>query len=166
MTALAVTQTQLLPMTLLTQRLQKTSLPSQSLRPEDLRGHWDTVNNSSHTNAHTNPPHDYEHDLEETQITHIGRKSQNECAVMATIGNRSYKALWDSGAAKCVLSLDCYQSISPRFKTELYESSIKIRAANGSFIKAEGSVISHLRSIMSNSPAHSFVQTSCHNNSS
>ena len=57
---------------------------------------------------------------------------------MATIGNRSYKALWDSGAAKHVLSLDCYQSISPKFKTELYESSIKIRAANGSFIKNRG----------------------------
>ena len=66
---------------------------------------------------------------------HNGRKSQNECAVMATIGSRSYKAVWDSGAAKCVLSLDCYQSISPKFKTELYESSIKIRAANGSFIE-------------------------------
>ena len=54
---------------------------------------------------------------------------------MATIRNRSYKALWDSGVAKCVLPLDCYQSISPKFKTELYESSIKIRAASGSFIK-------------------------------
>ena len=57
---------------------------------------------------------------------------------MATIGNRSYKALWDSGAAKCVLSLDCYQSICPKFKTELHASSIKIRAANGSFIKNRG----------------------------
>ena len=34
--------------------------------------------------------------------------------------------------------LDCYESISPNFKTELYESSIKIRAANGSFIKNRG----------------------------
>ena len=51
------------------------------------------------------------------------------------IQNRSYKALRDSGAVKCVLSLDCYQSISPKFQTELYESSIKIRADNGSFIK-------------------------------
>ena len=51
---------------------------------------------------------------------------------MATIGNR------DSGAAKYVLSLDCYQSISPKFKTELYENSIKITAANGSYIKNRG----------------------------
>ena len=86
-------------------------------------------------NVNMDPYHDYDHDLGETEIIHIGRKSQNECAVMATIGNRSYKALWDSGTAKCVISLDCYQSISPKFKTELYESSIKIRAANGSFIK-------------------------------
>ena len=57
---------------------------------------------------------------------------------MATIGNRSYKILWDSAAAKCVLSLDCYHSISPKFKTELHESSIKIGAANGSFIKNKG----------------------------
>ena len=97
-----------------------------------------TVDNSRHTNANTNPSHDYEHDLEETEILHIGRKSQNECAVLTTIGNRSYKALWDSGAAKCVLPLDSYQSISPKFKTELYESSIKIREANGSFIKNRG----------------------------
>ena len=100
-----------------------------------MRGQQHSINNSRHTNANTNPSHDYEHNLEETEIIHIGRKSQNECAVVATIGNGSYKALWDSGAAKCVLSLDCYQSISPNFKTELYESSIKIRAANASFIE-------------------------------
>ena len=111
-TALTVTQPHFLAMTLLTQRLQKLVSPSQGFRPEDLRGHQHTVDNSRHTNANTNLSHDYEHDREETEIIHIGRKSQNECAVMATIGNRSYKALWDSGAAKYVLSLDCYQSIS------------------------------------------------------
>ena len=138
MTALTVTQTQSPALTPLTQRLQKLVSSSQGLRPEDLRGHQHTVNNSRHTNANTNPFHDYKHNLEETEIIHIGRKFQNECAVMATIGNRSYKAPLDSVTAKCVLSLDCYQSISPKFKTELYESSIKIRAANGSFIKNRG----------------------------
>ena len=103
MTVLTVTQTQLLAMTLLTQRLKKKLVsPSQRFRPEDLRGHQHTVNNPRQTNANTNPSHDCEHNLEETEIVHIGRKSHNECAVMATIGNRSYKALWDSGAAKCV----------------------------------------------------------------
>ena len=51
---------------------------------------------------------------------------------------KSYKTLWDSGAAKCVLSLDYYQSISPKFKTKLFGNSIKIRAANGYFIKNRG----------------------------
>ena len=46
---------------------------------------------------------------------------------MATIGNRSHEGLWYSGAAKCVLSLDCYQSISHKFKAELYGSFIKVR---------------------------------------
>ena len=135
MSVLTVTQTQLLAMSLLTQRLQNTSLPLSGLGPEDLRH---TVNNSRHTNSNTNPSHDCEHNLGETEIIQIGKKSQNECAVVATIGNMSYKAWWDSGAAKCVLSLDCYQSISSKFKTELYESSIKIRAANGFFIENRG----------------------------
>ena len=77
MTALTVTQTQSLAMTLPSQRLQKTSLPSQGLRPEDLKGHQHTVNNSRNTNANTNPSHDYEQNLEETEIIHTGRKSQN-----------------------------------------------------------------------------------------
>ena len=93
MTALTVTQTRSLPMTLLNQRLQRTSLPPQGFRPEDLRGHKHTVNNSRHTNAITNSCHDSEYNLEEAEIIHIGRKSQNKCAVMVTIGNRSYKAL-------------------------------------------------------------------------
>ena len=65
MTALTVTQPHLLAMTLLTQRLQKTSFPSQGFRPEDLRGHQHTVDNSRHTKANTKPSHNYEHDLEE-----------------------------------------------------------------------------------------------------
>ena len=91
MTALTATQTQLLVMTLQTQRLQKLVSPSKGFRPEDLRGHQHTVDNSRHTNANTNPSHDYEHNLEETEIIQIERKSQKECAVMATIGNRFTK---------------------------------------------------------------------------
>ena len=144
------TDCDLLAMTLLIPRLQKLVSPSLGFGPEDSRGHQHTVNNSRHTHTNTNPSNDCKHNLDETEIIHIGRKSQNECAVMATIGNRSYKAHWDSGTAKCVLSLDCYQSISPKFKTELHESSIKIRAANGSFIKKQGGsvVISHLSSMV------------------
>ena len=34
----------------------------------------------------------------ETDIVHIGRKYHNECAVVNTIGAKSQKALWNSGA--------------------------------------------------------------------
>ena len=50
----------------------------------------------------------------ETEIVHIGRKSQNECAVITTIGDRSQKAPWDSGAGRCVISYDSYNSLHPR----------------------------------------------------
>ena len=36
----------------------------------------------------------------DTEIVHIGRKPQNECAVMVNAGKRSFKALWDSEAGR------------------------------------------------------------------
>ena len=57
---------------------------------------------------------------------------------MVLIGNRHHKALWDSGASKCAISFDCYQSISTKYKTDLYPSSIKMTAANGTFITNKG----------------------------
>ena len=71
---------------------------------------------------------------DDTEIVHLNRKSGNECALMVFIGNRHHKALRNSGAGKCVISFDCYQSIPTKYKTELYSSSIKIKAANGTFI--------------------------------
>ena len=68
------------------------------------------------------------------EIVHIGR-SQNECAI---ITDRSQNALWDSGAGRCVISYDCYNSLHPKYKTELFPSSVKIRAANGMFIPNKG----------------------------
>ena len=50
------------------------------------------------------------------------------------MGNRHHKALWDSGACKCVISFDCYQSIPTKYKTELYPNRIKIKDANSIFI--------------------------------
>ena len=41
----------------------------------------------------------------DTEIVHIGRRSQNECAVMVNTGKRSFKALWDSGAGRCVFHM-------------------------------------------------------------
>ena len=75
---------------------------------------------------------------DETEIVHLHRKSADECALMVLLGNRQHKALWDSGAGKCVMSFDCYQSIPTKYKTELYPSRIKIKAANGTFITNKG----------------------------
>ena len=68
------------------------------------------------------------------EIVHVGRRSQKECAIITVIGDRSQNALWDSGAGKCIISYDCYNSQHPKYKTELFPSSVKIRAANGMFI--------------------------------
>ena len=51
---------------------------------------------------------------------------------------RSLKALLDSGAGRCVLSYECYNSLHPKYKTELFPSSIRIRVANGMFIPNKG----------------------------
>ena len=74
----------------------------------------------------------------DTGIVHIGRKSQNECAVMVNAGKRSFKALWDSGAGRCVISHECYNKISPKFKSDLFTSDIRLKAANGTFIRNKG----------------------------
>ena len=74
----------------------------------------------------------------ETEIIHIGRKSWNKCAVILMIGARSHKALWDSDVGRCVISYDCYNSLHPKYKTELFPSSVRIKAANGTFIANKG----------------------------
>ena len=74
----------------------------------------------------------------EVEIAHIGRKSQNKQAIITVIGDRSQKALWDSGAGRCIISYDCYNSLHPKYKMELSPSSVKIRAANGMFIPNKG----------------------------
>ena len=74
----------------------------------------------------------------DTEIVHIGRKSQNECTVMVNAGKGSFKALWDSGAGRCVISHECYNKISPKFKSDLFTSDIRLKAANGTFIRNKG----------------------------
>ena len=54
------------------------------------------------------------------------------------IGDRSQKALWDYGAGRCIISHDCCNSLHPKYKTELFTSSVKIRAANSMFIPNKG----------------------------
>ena len=74
----------------------------------------------------------------DTEIVHIGRKSPNKCAVMVNAGKRPFKALWDSGAGRCVISYECYNKILPKFKTALFTSDIRLKAANGTFIRNKG----------------------------
>ena len=72
-----------------------------------------------------------------TEIVYIGRKSHNECIRIIKIGNRS-QVLWDSGAGRCIISYDCYKSLHPKYITELFQSNVRIRAANRSFIANKG----------------------------
>ena len=75
---------------------------------------------------------------DDNEIVHLHRESADECALMVLLRNRHHKALWDSGAGQCVISFDFYQSIPTKYKTELYPSSIKIKAANGTFLTNVG----------------------------
>ena len=74
----------------------------------------------------------------ETDLVHLGRRPQDECSLFIQTGKRSHKALWDSGAGQCVLSFDCYNAIPAKYKTDLFTSPIKIKAANGTLIENKG----------------------------
>ena len=67
---------------------------------------------------------------------HVGTK--HDCSILIKIGNRNHKALWDSGAGKCVISYDKYKTIPEKLKTQLSSSKIMIKAANGSTIENKG----------------------------
>ena len=141
----SVTQTAQLCLTLRDTWRQKLNLhqshkklidPSQATKhvPENLGGsafHEATIR---HSCSHVDTPNM----SSETEIVHICRKSQNECAVITMIDARSQKALWDSGAGRCIISYGCYNSLHPKYRTELFQSSVKIKAANGMFIANKG----------------------------
>ena len=98
-----------------------------------------TVNTESYiqdqtSNNDTNRPDSP--NLETTEIVHVGTK--DDCSILIKIGERNHKALWDSGAGKCVISYDKYQTISEKLKTQLSPSKIMIKAANGSTIENKG----------------------------
>ena len=133
-----------------TRRSKKLSIPSQETidLPDNLRG----PNISSDEKRQT-PLSDNSLDVDsgvqnfidnnvntqtDTEILHIGRKSQNKCAVMVNACKRSFKALWDSGMGRCVISYECYSIISPKFKIDLFTSDIRLKVANGTFIRNKG----------------------------
>ena len=43
--------------------------------------------------------------LDETEIVHLGKSSKDDCSLFIQTRKKTHKALWDSGACKCVLSL-------------------------------------------------------------
>ena len=61
-------------------------------------------------------------EFESTQIVHIDTK--DDCSILIKIGERNYKALWDSGAGKCVISYDKYKSIPEKLKTPAISKQI------------------------------------------
>ena len=75
-------------------------------------------------------------EFESTKIVHIGIK--DDCSILIKIGERNYKALWDSGAGKCVISYVKYKTIPEKLITQLFPSNILIKAANGSMIENKG----------------------------
>ena len=143
--------------------------------PEILRGNAFCEEVIRHSSSHIHSPNM----SSETEIVHISRKYQNKCAMITMIGARSQKTLWYSGAGRCIISYDCYNSLHPKYKAELFPSSLKIRAANGTFIPNRGesdvilkiraangmfipngeNVMSPSKSTRRGSHSHSFVQT-------
>ena len=69
--------------------------------PEIVRGNAFHEEVIRHSSSCVNTPNR----SSETEVVHIGRKSQNECAVKTVIGARSPKGLWDSGVGRCIISL-------------------------------------------------------------
>ena len=135
---------------------KKLGYPSQEngSLPDPLRGNNVNSDNSRQHPSSTNDDNDDVHspmnthkpivnspvnnNIEETDIVHLGRKPQDECSLFIETGKRKFKALWDSGAGQCVLSFDCYNAIPARYKSDLFPSLIKIRAANGTIIDNKG----------------------------
>ena len=101
--------------------------------PEPWRGSAFSEEVIKHSSSHVSTP-----TLgSETKIVHIGRRYQKEC-VITVIGAMSQKALWDCGAGRCIISYDCYNSLHPKYKTELFPKGVKMRAANGTFVSNRG----------------------------
>ena len=76
--------------------------------------------------------------MEETEIVHLGKSFKDDCSLFIQTGKKTHKLLWDSGACKCVLSLESYKMIPDKYKTDLFSSNIKIKAANGTITKNNG----------------------------
>ena len=100
--------------------------------------------------------------LDRTEIVHSGKSSKDDCSLFIQTGKKTHRALLDSGACKCVLFLESYQMIPDKYKTDLFSSNIKIKAANGTMTKNNGECISLLEWEQKNSHFHFCVQINYH----
>ena len=66
-----------------------------------------------------------DHQTIETEIVKIGTK--DDCSIIIKIGNRDYRTLWDSGAGKCVISLEKYKKILSKFKLNSSKATSKLK---------------------------------------
>ena len=92
-----------------------------------------TIDTNNHRDNKTTLAHN-----EPIDVVHIGKNLKEDCSLHIQIGDRDHKTLWDLGAGHHVISLDQYHKIPDKFKTDLFESPIKIRAANMSEIDNQG----------------------------
>ena len=96
-------------------------------KPDDLRGpeilvkriRYNSHVHSKQQSVNNSPIVKIVNTKDEIEIVHIGRKLANDCAINVSIGNRDQRALWDSGAGRCIVSYECYKRIHPKYKTEL-----------------------------------------------
>ena len=125
--------------------------------PDPLRGSVsEDIIRPSHSSQISTPT-----SSSEAEIVHIGRRSQNKCAIITVISDRIQKALWDSGAGRYVIPYDCYNSLHPKYKTELFPSSVRIRAANSTFIPNKGECDVTFKINKERFTFPSFVWTNC-----
>ena len=144
-------------------------LRGNNINSDNSRQHPSSTNDDNDVDSpmNTNQPSvnsSVDNYFEETDLVHLGRKPQDECSLFIETGKRKFKALWDSGAGQCVLSFDCYNAIPARYKSDLFPSLIKIRAANGTIIDNKGECDITFRIGQTKSPFHFYAQIVCHNN--
>ena len=77
-----------------------------------------------------------DHQTIETEIVMIGTK--DDCSIIIKIGDRDNKTLWDSGAGKCVISLEKYKKVQANSKQNSLKATSKLKAVNGYSIENSG----------------------------
>ena len=106
-----------------------------------VRNGWQTNSNSGHrwhANGHYHKKEEANIDHHHrSSIRHIGHQQGNKDGHKNNFSRRPHTRI-NEGAGRCITSYDCYNSLHPKYKTELFPSSVKIRAANDTFTSNRG----------------------------